>query len=75
MNSSLLAVSVIALLLPAAFMFAVDKSNSQSNTDTTDLSPTTEGNDILMMSRGVSTLFSRLRSCGFSLGVLTLLMC
>lgn len=54
-NSSLLTISVIAVLLPAAFVIAIDKGNA--NTDI-PVSTQTEGNDILKMSRGVSS-FSR----------------
>lgn len=45
LNSSLLAISVIAVLLPAAFHFA---TNTQNDPD--------EGNDILRMSHGVAII-------------------
>lgn len=71
LNSSLLTLSVIAVLIPAAFLFAVDKgnagvnsqaSNSTNSTSTASgqsnmtITPQMEGNDILRMSRGVAVI-------------------
>lgn len=52
-NSSLLTISVIAVLLPAAFVIAI---GNNANTDI-QVSQQTEGNDVLRMSRGVSSFF------------------
>jgi Ca2+:H+ antiporter len=52
LNSSLLTLSVIGVLLPAAFHNAVQPSNG------INLTPEQEGHDILAISHGVCNLFS-----------------
>jgi hypothetical protein len=48
LNSSLLTISVIAVLLPAAFHFTIGNQQQQLDPD--------EGSDILHVSHGVSTV-------------------
>lgn len=52
LNSSLLTLSVVAVLFPAAFHFAVTPSGSATD----QLNDQAEGRDILKMSRGVSII-------------------
>ncbi|KZT41251.1 calcium/proton exchanger [Sistotremastrum suecicum HHB10207 ss-3] len=54
LSSSLLVVSVIALLLPAAFHSAVESANTDNSAP--DVSAADEGSDILKFSRGVAII-------------------
>lgn len=55
LNSSLLVVSVIAVLLPAAFHLAVSSGAQDANESTTAFDPD-QGEDILRISRGVAVI-------------------
>ncbi|KAF8962769.1 Sodium/calcium exchanger protein-domain-containing protein [Flammula alnicola] len=62
LNSSLLTVSVIAVLLPAAFHFSSQSSSNSASgstsnsTSSTGLSPSSEGSAILSVSHGVAII-------------------
>ena len=58
LNSSLLTISVIAVLLPAAFHLSLGNGNS-------DISSTVEGSDILKVSHGVSGFFEPVQTILF----------
>jgi Ca2+:H+ antiporter len=57
-NSSLLTLSVIALLIPAAFVMAINSSLPNGQPITQTLTTAQEGAAVLKMSRGVSAFDS-----------------
>ncbi|EJU04647.1 calcium/proton exchanger [Dacryopinax primogenitus] len=63
LNSSLLVLSVIAVLLPAAFNMAITASNNADNNTSNDVSPQKEGHDILQMSHGVAVILLIIYAC------------
>ncbi|KZT59151.1 calcium/proton exchanger [Calocera cornea HHB12733] len=63
LNSSLLVLSVIAVLLPAAFNMAITASNNADNNTSNDVTAQSEGHDILQMSHGVAVILLVIYAC------------
>ncbi|EJU05819.1 calcium/proton exchanger [Dacryopinax primogenitus] len=62
-NSELLFLSVVAVLLPGAFNFAVQSSNNSDNNPNDDVSASVLGADILKMSHGVAVILLFIYIC------------
>ncbi|KAG8985665.1 hypothetical protein FRB90_004517 [Tulasnella sp. 427] len=64
LNSSLLTLSVVAVLIPATFHAALSNSNEQTNEG--NISTNSEGDRILKMSRGVSVILLFIYGCNLT---------